>query len=504
MSKAKLVLACLVWLVLLGAGVFIYRIIYVPAVEEKEQAKKEEVLDQTSGSSNYKHTIGFGLDGFSGYAVMRSNEMKQLLRSQGIRLQLEDDGANYEKRLEDLASGELQMAAFPIDALLKAMEAKGSMPATIISIIDETAGADALVAYKSKFPNIDALNTSSTRFVLVENSPSETLVRFLMHKLKLDAVDPNAFSFVNSEKELISRYKSSMPGGNEVFVTWEPVVSELLSNDQMSVLFSSKDQSGYIVDTIVVSRDYLIKNEPVVRQVLESYFTALYKFSDEVKLQSLVQEDASLDAARAEALVKGVVWKNTQENFAHFGLRRAAVSHVEDMIDRVKRVLIDTGGLSSDPTGGQSSRLYYEQILSSLRDDGFHPGQGRGTEEIREQEQLQQLSKQQWSRLEPVGTVDVPPLIYARGTAKLTQSSKVKLESLSETLESFPTFYLMVRGNASSKGNAEANKKLAKQRAEAALQYLVEQGVPAAKMKAMNGEITGQTSVTFVLGEQPY
>lgn len=505
MGKAKLVLVCLVWLILLTAGVVTYRMIYVPAVAEKEREEEEQVLDQTSGSSNYKHTISFGLDGFSGYAVLRSDEMKQQLRSRGIRLKLADDGANYEQRLAALESGKLQMAAFPIDALLKSMARKNSMPATIVGIIDETKGADALVAYKNKYPNLDALNAPETRFVLVGDSPSETLIRFLMHKIKTDSLSNDSFDYVGSEDEIVKRYKAASPSGNEVFVTWEPVVSELLANDQMSVLFSSKDESGYIVDAIVVSRDYLIKNEPVVREVMESYFSALFKISRGQQLDELIAKDAGLDAERASSLVEGILWKNTQENFAHFGIRSAAVAHIEDIIDRIKKVLMDTGGLQSDPTNGETSRLFYEQVLASMRADGFHPGQGQGgTEEVREQQQLSPLSERQWGELVPVGTVDVPPLIYARGTARLTESSRVKLDTLAETLESFPNFYLMIRGNASSKGNAEANQKLAKQRADAALQYLVESGVPDAKLRATGGQITDQTSVTFVLGERPY
>lgn len=506
MSKAKIFLASAVWLVILSIGVFLYRLWYVPTVEKQAEQKQEEVLDKTSGNSNYKHRLTIGLDGFSGYAILRSAEMNQQLRSRGIKVNFEDDGANYPERLAALASGQIQMAAFPIDALLKASEQSGSLPATIIAVIDETRGADALVAYKNKFPNIDALNAPDTRFVLVGDSPSETLVRVLLNNFQLGKLSADSLTRLSTEKGVVARYNASIPGGNDVFVTWEPVVSELLENDQMHTLFDSSQQSGFIVDTLVVSRDFLIKNEPVVRDVLESYFSALYTF-DQSKLVTLVMEDATnagakLTEPQAQKLVQGIAWKNTQENFAHFGLRSASVSHVEDMIDRIKRVLIKTGGLKNDPTSGQSSRLFYEQALRDLQASGFHPGVS--PESVREDIALTELSESQWARLEPVGTVDVPPLIYARGTSRLTESSMVKLDSLLETLETFPRYYLMVRGNASSRGDAEANRKLAKQRADAALQYLLQKGVPSARLRAMDGEITGQTSVTFVLGQIPY
>ncbi len=507
MSKAKILLACVVWLIILSIGVVLYRMVYVPSVAKQEEQQQEEVLEATSGNSNYSAQLSLGLDAFSGYAVLRSTQMRQQLRSRGVKMDLVDDGANYDARLAALADGKLHMAAFPIDALLKASQKRGSLPATIVAIIDETQGADAVLAYKSKFPNVDSLNHASTRFVLVGDSPSETLVRFLMNKFHLPTLSSQSLESVGSEKEVFKRYQQATPAGNEVFVTWEPVVSQMLENDQLHVLFDSHGQSGFIVDALVVNRDYLVKNQATVKDVLECYFSALYEINSSGQLTDVVLADAreqgtDISDAQAERLVQGIQWKNTQENMAHFGLRRASVAHIEDMIDGIKNVLMNTDGLAGDPTGGKSSRLFYEQILGQLHAADFHPGSSR--ESIREQQELAALNADQWQRLEPVGTVDVPPLIYARGTSKLTRSSQVKLDSLIATLESFPRYYLLVRGNASSRGDAEANRLLAKQRAEAALQYLLENGVPQARLRAVEGELASQTSVTFVVGQIPY
>lgn len=505
MSKAKIFLASVVWLIILTIGVLLYRLVYVPEVVKQEAEQQAQIVEETSGNSNYKHRLRLGLDGFSGYAVLRSDVMGQQLRSQQIKVELIDDGADYGKRLQALAAGELQLAVFPIDALLKASERLGSLPATIVAIIDETRGADALVAYKSQYPNVDALNTPGTQFVLVGDSPSETLVRMLMHDFQLDQIKESSLSRVGSEKEVLTRYKRATPQSREVFVTWEPVVSQLLENDQLHVLIDSSAQSGTIVDALVVSRDYLIKNEPVVRSVLECYFRALYAYSDRAQLIQLVRRDAQelgsqLTAEQATRLVDGIVWKNTQENLAHFGLRSAAVTHVEDMIDRIKRILLQTGGLQADPTGGESSKLFFEQAWRELQAAGFHPGVS--LEEIREDVELPALSDAQWIALVPVGTAQVPPLIYARGTARLTDSSRVKLEELVLNLKSWPNYYLQVRGNAL--GDTAVDRQLAQQRAQAALEYLLSQGVSANRVRVVEGALSGQTSVTFVLGQTPY
>ncbi len=507
MSKAKIFLVSVIWLIILSIGVFLYRLWYVPTVAKQQEQQQEQILEATSGNSNYKHRLKLGLDAFSGYAILRSDALNQQLRSQQIKVDFVDDGADYGKRLEELSSGALQMAAFPIDALLKASERKGSLPVTIVALLDETRGADALVAYKAKYPNVDALNSVDTQFVLVGDSPSETLVRMLMHDFQLDQVKASSFVRVTNEKDVLARYKQTTPQSPEVYVTWEPIVSQMLENEQLHVLIDSAAQSGTIVDALVVSRDYLIKNEPVVKNFLECYFRALYSTSERSQLVQLVMNDASQGGSRltqqqAERLVDGIVWKNTQENLAHFGLRNASVTHIEDMIDRIKRVLLATGGITKDPTEGESSRLFNEQALRDLDAGGFHPG--ISPEVVRENLQLPVLTQEQWSKLVPVGTAQVPPLIYARGTARLTEPSRAKLDDLVENLKSWPNYYLMVRGNASSVGDAAVNRQLAQQRAEAALEYLLSKGVPASRMLVMDGEISGQMSVTFVLGQVPY
>ncbi len=515
MSKAKVFLASIVWLVILLIGVLFYRLWFVPTVEKQQEQAQKEVIDATSGDSKYSHKLRLGLDSFSGYAILRAPEFNQQLRTQGIKLETLDDGANYEQRLAALTSGELQLAAFPIDALLKACARSKTLPATIIAIIDESRGADAVVAYKQRFPNLEALISSDTRFVLVDGSPSDTLARLLMHSFN-EKVTPQSITAVKNEKELIERYRKALPGGNEVFVTWEPVASELLKNDQTHVLFDSSKRSGFIVDALVVNRDYLVKNEPVVRQVLECYFRTLYTINDnadepdsdaKTKLKTLVRQDAesfgnSMTTTQLDRLVGGIVWKNTQDNFAHFGLGGGSAIHVEDMIDRIRLLLAETNGIDSDPTQGDSSRLFNQQALREMQSTGFHAG--ADAEVVQSEKPLAALTTAQWEKLSHVATLRVPPLIFARSSANLTEFSEAILDDLVEQLQSFPLYYLTIIGNAGSKGDPQANRELAKQRAAATLHYLQSKGVPAARMRTAEGEVRSEMSVTFRLGQLPF
>ena len=477
------------------------------SAKQQKQAQEKESLEKTQGTSKYTQDIAVGLDSFSGYAIFRSEAFQSLLAERGIRTRLVDDNANYADRAGSLENGKLQMALFPADALIKVSAKQNSFPATIIAIVDETRGADAMVAYKSQFPNIDSLNKANTKFVLLSDSPSETLARVVMHDFDLRQLGANPFSTVDSPEAIIERYRKATPASPEVFITWEPYVSQLLTNDQLHVLVDSSRFTGYIVDCLVVSRDYLVKNQATVEAFLECYFRALYSFQDKPALIQLVLDDAKktklvLTKEQASKLVDGIHWKNTQENFVHMGLRSGAMVHVEDMLGRITNVLTSTGAIDKDPTNGQFNRLFYDQTLASLQTRNFHPGLKNET--VREQAELVALTDEQWQSLVPVGTLSVPELVFARGSATLTEQSRSVLDELAEKLKSWPQYYLHVRGSASNKGDPEANRSLASKRAIMAVEYLLSLGMPKERLRSVEGGPSGETRVTFQVVQLPY
>ncbi len=511
MSKTKIILAALVWLIVLAIGVGIWKLVIAPVRETKntEIAKQEEEakLDATSSTSRFSQAVSIGIDSFSGYAIFRTEEFQNQLANRGVKLKLVDDGADYTARAGALEKGTLQFALFPADALLKTFSKLDIPPATIVAIVDETRGADAMLAYKKRFENVDRLNSPDVRFVLVGDSPSETLARVVIQDFGLHQVGKDAMVPMASPEKLIERYKNSDPSTSDVYVVWEPFVSQMLKNDALHVLTDSSKFTGYIVDTLVVNRDFLIKHEPVVEAVLESYFTSLFSYRDAAKQAKLMLDDAKLtkltiEPEQATKMVQGIQWKNTQENFAHFGLRQGAIIHIENILERISKVLKATGALDREPADGKWNRLYFDRPMKQLMSKNFYPGVQ--SEAIREESVLKELTEKQWAELASVGTLNVPELVFSRGSSTLTDRSQLILRELAERLQAWPQYYLMIRGNASNLGDVEANKELAAKRALGALQYLESAGIPKQRMRTNPGDITGETRVTFSVGEIPY
>ena len=147
--------------------------------------------------------------------------------------------------------------------------------------------------------------------------------------------------------------------------------------------------------------------------------------------------------------------------------------------------------------------MYYDQILRELQTNGFHPG--LGSEGVRDDRvELERLTDKQWTQLVPVGTLEVPELVFARGTSRLSSRSQLTLDDLVSQLNTWPQYYVLIRGNASTIGDLEANKALAQSRAEAAADYLKQQGISDVRVRAVGVEPSGTTSVSFVLGQTPY
>jgi outer membrane protein OmpA-like peptidoglycan-associated protein len=512
MSKVKMLVVGFVWLSILGVCVVGYRWIFVPQLEKiaEQEAiqEKEELLNHTSCNARYTENMTINIDSFSGYLIARSNEFRNELGSYGYGLVLKDDKADYLQRLKDIQSGQSQFAFFTIDALIKASHQLGEMPGTIIFVVDESVGADAAIGVERMVSNVDTLNDLETKFVIVPDSPNETLARVIMSYFDLDKLGADPFVKVDSAKEMYEMYRRHKPTDKKIFVTWEPYVSKMAENPDYKVLVDSGKFRGFIVDVMVVSRDFLAKNPRQVRNVTEAYFRTLFKHQKDM-VAALMDDSVSigepLKVELATSLADKIRWKNTRENYAKFGITKGTgLQHIEDSIINITRVLRETGGIDSDPTSGRPNQLYYDQILLEMSQSNFHPGTVGDSESIRDDSELVALSDDDWKRLEPVGTLQVPNLVFARSASRLSESSKHTLEELANKLKDAPQFYLLVTGNAGTVGDLEANTNLAMARAESAKEYLITQGISPQRIRAVGGEPSGQTIVTFVVGQLPY
>jgi ABC-type nitrate/sulfonate/bicarbonate transport system substrate-binding protein len=322
-----------------------------------------KLKEATGSSSHYKGEVRVGADSFSGYCIFRSDALKQELKSHGLKLTVQDDKADGDARLQSLRDGKTQFAVFTIDSLLAAGAKAGDFPATIIWVIDETKGGDAMVSYQSGVASLQDLNTASARIVLTPNSPSEFLARVVLANFYLPNLREPWKVGADGAGAVFKAFRATSPTEKKAFVLWEPYVSKALELPGAHLLIDSSKLKGLIVDVLVVQRQFLRDEPEVVKAVVEGYARSAYAYGQQQDgMFKLVARDAqnsgseSLNETQARKVVEGIQWKNTLENYAHFNLVSGAdqggLQNLEDMIGRIVEVLVKTKALTADPLSG--------------------------------------------------------------------------------------------------------------------------------------------------------
>ena len=516
-------LAAVVWIVIVGILAVAAKYFILPYFQK-------ELVGKTGSASRYKHEITIAADSFSGYSILRSPLMRKQLKARGIKLNIVDDNADYGARMKALRDGKIQMAVFTVDSFITAGAKLGTFPATIVMVIDETKGADALVAYKSTVPSIQELDHPDARIVLTPESPSEFLARTIIAHFNLPNLPDRWWVEADGAADVYRKFKAADKKDRRVYALWEPYVSKSLEVPGAHVLLDSSKLKGYIVDVLVAQRKFMRDHPELVKSVVEAYLRAAYAYGQKTGgMQALVMEDAkstgseALTPEQATKLVKGIEWKNTLENYGYFGLLSAqearGLQHIEDIILNITDVLVKTGAIPGDPVAGSAHTLFYDKTLRELQADNFHPGKkvsviegvGLGTEDlgqVRTGAVLRSLSEAEWASLSPVGRMRVEPIAFTRGTARISIQSKRDLDRLARNLTAWPEYYLIIVGHARAEGNPEANLRLAGKRADAAASHLITAGIDRNRIKATAAEPSGREgaaqSVSFILGQIPY
>ncbi len=516
-------LASVVWIFILGTLAVGYKFLIHPYLSEK--------LTRETGNtdSRYRQQIVVAADSFSGYAILRSPAVRDELKAKQIKLVVQDDKGDYVGRLKGLQSGASQLAVFTIDSLLSAGARAGDFPASIVLVLDETKGSDAMVAMQSAVKGLEDLNDPSARIVLTPNSPSEFLARVVLAHFDLPRLPAQWSIEAQGASDVYRKFKAAPATEKRAYVLWEPYVSLALKKPGAQVLLDSSKLKGCIVDVLVAQRAFLRDHPEQVQAVLEAYCRANYTYQQKPEsLAKLIMEDAretgsdSLDETQARQVMAGIQWRNTLENYVHFGVgeNRPAgdLTHLEDIIGNIVDVLLKTKGLAKDPLNGQYHTLFYSQVLASMKAANFHPGKGLNlieglgnsatSEIVRAEKELAALSPEQWSRLRPVGHLRTEPISFRRASSQLSEQGERDLQDLVKRLKSFPQFYVRVIGQARAEGDLEANRQLAQARAEAAAQYLIAQGLASHRLKTeavVSAEDSGEAqAVAFVVGQMPY
>jgi outer membrane protein OmpA-like peptidoglycan-associated protein/ABC-type nitrate/sulfonate/bicarbonate transport system substrate-binding protein len=452
---------------------------------------KEAWQTETSDAAATKGKLTIGVDGWIGYFPLCSPEMRRRMRARGYALTCDNDGGDYPARFKRLNEDELDFAVTTVDAYVL-NGAAIDYPATMIAVIDESKGGDAIIARRSKIANLEALKRGPTvKIAFTPSSPSEHLLKSIGEHFDLPQFrDRNGAWRVPAEGSTDALEKLQK-GKVDVAVLWEPDVSRALADPAYVKLIGTEDTEELIVDALLASRRVISEKPEAIQVLLEEYFQTLGHYrTDAAEMRADVAKYAKVEDEQIDAMLGGVAWADVADNGERwFGLTAGGAGAREALIDTINTtvdILLKAGDFSSNPLPGQDPyRLTNSQFVGALYkaanvSPGNAPSSGVASTAF------EPLDAQGWSALREVGALKIEPIGFSRGTGTIDEQGATAIAVVAHTLGHYPKYRLQIKGHTGLGGDAGANLELSQRRAEAVMEALSSQfGVDPDRMQGL-------------------
>lgn len=254
--------------------------------------------------------------------------------------------------LRAFRNGTIEAAALTLD---EALQLTQTVPeARVVLALDVSHGADALVAR----PEITALDQLEGRRVGVENTATGA---YLLSR----ALDHTHLSL--SDIQIVSlpldKHLQAYRGNRvDALVTFDPVRTQLLNQDQARHLFDSGMIPGEIVDVLVVHHNYLERYPRVVSSVVEAWFHALDHYRDKPDTSiRMMAARAGLSKPQLRAAMDNLRLQNRAENRTLLAGARPAL---DGTARRMTRIMTELRLL---PSGARSVVIESGPLLRAVQ-----------------------------------------------------------------------------------------------------------------------------------------
>ncbi len=438
-----------------------------------------------SNSSSKENLTILGND-FSGYSTFRSQAFQKALKEAGLGKVHYQEELDFAKLAERLNKGEADFILTTLDQFL-VNKTKGK----IVGLVDTTVGADAVVLNTRKYPNLKSLidlpelieqaslKGQQLSIAFAGNTPSEYLA--LVLSTKFESFKLSNFQILKVADAGEAWKLLQDPNQNvAVAVLWEPYISTAKQQGH-TVVLSSKDAPGVIVDVIVASNRLLQSQPRVVEQFLSAYYREIdINMYDAERLQSQIASINKSSTADAVKIMQGIDFFTSLES-----QKWLTDGTLDKRIRSTAAVLTLAGKMDGVP---YSQDLYTSQLITTAMYNT-----NSLIDEVRQDNPVL-AKKLEGQAIAPVGTlkpnqIESAPTIgnlqlrgsvkFATDSAQLTKEGQQTLNKLAVEIAEFneQTVAVRVIGHTSRKGDPNANQKLSQERAIEVMNYLRKRGL---------------------------
>ena len=245
-------------------------------------------------------------DAWSGYAPFRDDTLLEGTGYASIYV----EQVCQDVRAADLTAGRADIAVTSLDQYLL-----HHPEGTVVGVIDQSVGADALALGTVHHPELDSVDDlpalvdqyaaqgRAPVLAYTGNSPSEMLLNELANAT--DELRLADFELVSVDQSLTA-YEMLESDDAQLAVIWEPETSAARAAGY-TIALSSADVPNAIVDVIVAS-DRLIERDPgAVQAVVSSFYDAMDGYlGNPDALRRFYAEDGGLEVEAAASLIAGI------------------------------------------------------------------------------------------------------------------------------------------------------------------------------------------------------
>ena len=357
------------------------------------------------------------------------------------------------------------------------------LDAKAIVVVDNTQGADAIIATDPKVNSIEDLAGKS--IALLQYTPSDGMVIDAIDNSSLTARKKNSikFIYVNPDEGLAGVRAALESGNADAAALWDPDLSLAVTGvDGAHVIYSTATATNLVYDVIVCDSRYLddpandAAFEGFVRGWLDGVDAAEADPDNAVRALTETEEFFEL-LAREEGddFVKGLfdslVWTGLEDNARILGMA-GGTNHYERVYKRFDGIYRQAGALANpnSPVINPQASFEYKYIQKLLAEDTAAKTEAAKPQFLFTESEAKTAHGRKAQLTKPI-TIN-----FETGSSELNKRSEQIIDDeMVPLIENNGAAYFEVSGNTDSTGSRNANMSLSSQRAQVVVDYLVVQ-----------------------------
>lgn len=266
--------------------------------------RRQAELAQSSTSQAQPLRLGFNL--WPGFMPWQVAQEKKLFQSNNVNVEITWFPV-LSDQLTAFNTGKVDVAGVTMGDFLIAVS--NSVKAKVISVIDVSLGADAIVVA----PTIDSIKQFSGKSASVEIGTVGHLL--FLKALEKAGVSQNEVQIINQASD--AAIAALIAGKTEIAYSYEPFVTQAVNSGKGKVVFSSKDVPGLVPDLMVVHQDVLERQPEAVQNLLEVWYQTLnYRSNHLEEALPIEAKQAGVSVEEYQNLLRGFQWLTPQQALA--------------------------------------------------------------------------------------------------------------------------------------------------------------------------------------------